>query len=62
MHNARVWGHINIHRNHTIYLSSGQYILGDAAYTPTKYMVPLYKGPEANRSENYAFNKELSHI
>lgn len=62
MHDARVWGHTNIHRNPTAYLSPGQYILGDAAYTPTKYMVPPYKAPEANRSENHAFNKQLSHI
>lgn len=25
-------------------------------------MVPTYKAPETNRSENHAFNKQLSHI
>lgn len=62
IHDARVWGHTNIYSNPTIYLSPGQYILRDAAYTPIKYMVPLYKVPEANRSGNHAFNKQLSHI
>lgn len=62
MHDAQVWGYTNIHRNPTAYLSPGQYILGDAVYSPTKYIVLPYKAPEANRSENHAFNKQLSHI
>lgn len=62
MHDTQVWGHINIHHNSTAYLSSSQYISGDAAYTPTRYIIPPYKAPEANHSENHTFNKQLSYI
>ena len=33
-------------------LGPGQYLLGDAAYTHTKYMVPPHNAPEANQNEN----------
>ena len=49
MHDVQVWGHTNIHCYLTAYLFPGQYILGDVAYIPTKYMVLPYKAPEANR-------------
>ena len=62
MHDTRVWGQTRIHPNPLSYLSPGQYFLGDAAYTPTSYMVSPYKTPEANRVENTTFNKQLSHI
>lgn len=62
MHDARVWSQTRIHQNALSYLSPSQYLLGDAAYTPTSHMVLPYKALEANRIENTTFNKQLSHI
>ena len=62
MHDARVWSQTRIHQNPLSYLSPGQYLLGDAAYTPTSYMVSSFKALEANQVENTTFNKQLSHI
>lgn len=61
-HDACVFASTHIHRNPTEFFGPGQYLLGDAAYTHTKYMVPPYKAPEANRSENRKFNKKLSKV
>lgn len=61
-HDARVWDHTNIYCNSTVYLSLSQYIWGDAAYIPRKYIVLLYKVPEADHWGNHVFNKQLSHI
>ena len=47
MYDARVWSQTRIHQNPSSYLSPSQYLLGDAAYTPTSHMVPPYKALEA---------------
>ena len=57
-----VWGQTQIYQNFLLYLSSVQYLLRDTAYTPTSYMVSLYKALEANQVENTKFNKQLLHI
>ena len=55
MSNSRLYN-INIYCNLTIYLSPNQYILEDAIYTSTKYMILFYKALKVNYSKNYTFN------
>ncbi len=62
MYDARIWGQTRIHQKFLSYLSPGQYLPGDAAYTLTSYVVSPYKAPKANQVENTKFNKQLSHI
>lgn len=57
IYDTQVLGHTNIYCIFTIYLSPGQYILGDAMYTPTKYIILSYKAPKANYLKNHSFNK-----
>ena len=44
------------------FFGPGQYLLGNAVYTQTQYMVLSYKAPEANQKENKKFNKKLSKV
>lgn len=45
-----------------LYFSPGEYLLGDKAYTLTKYMMTPYKSPAAERADNKRFNRCLSNI
>lgn len=62
MHNTQIWSYINIYYNFDVYLFFSQYILENAVYTFTKYIVPSYKAPKVNNLENHTFNKKLSYI
>lgn len=62
IYNIQVLGNTNIHFNPTVYLFLGQYILRNIAYTSTKYIVLLYKIPEANYLKNHICNKQLFSI
>lgn len=57
IHNVQVWGQTQIHQNLLSYLLLGQYLLRDAVYTSTFYMISPYKTPKANQIENTIFTK-----
>lgn len=62
IHNLRVWAATRINQHPTRYFTSGQYLLGDSAYSPTKYMIPPYKAPHTLCRSNQKFNCRLSSI
>lgn len=47
-HDAQIFASTRIHLHLEEFFEPGEYLLGDAAYTHTKYMVPLYKTSKAN--------------
>lgn len=59
-HDVRVWGLTQTHQNPSRFFSPGEYLLGDAAYPPSKIMVPPYKGAAKNLPQNKEFNRRLS--
>lgn len=61
-HDVRVWGLTQIHQNPSRLFSPGEYLLGDAAYPPSKIMVPPYKGAAKNLPQNKEFNRRLSSL
>ena len=61
-HESRVWAATQIHQHPIQYFTPGQYLLGDSAYSPTKYMIPLYKALHTLRHSNQKFNRRLSSI
>lgn len=61
-HDARVWGLTQIHQNLLRYFSSGEYLLGDSTYPPTKIMLPPYKRAAKNNPQNKEFNRSLSSV
>ena len=61
-HDAGVFASTRLYQSLMKFFGPRQYLLGDAAYTFTKYMIPLYKASEANHSENKKFNKKLSKV
>ncbi len=61
-HDSRVWAATQIHQHPTRFFIPGQYLLGDSAYSPTKYMVPPYKAPNTSRRSNQKSNCQLSSI
>lgn len=61
-HDTRVWSLTQIHQNPSRYFSSGEYLLGDSAYLPTKIIVPSYKETAKNNPQNKEFNRSLSSV
>lgn len=61
-HDSQVWAAIQIQQYPTQYFTPGQYLLGDSAYGPTKYMILLYKVLYTLQRNNQKFNCQLSNI
>ncbi len=61
-HDSRVCAATQIHQHLTRFFTPGQYLLGDSADSPTKYMVPPYKAPYTSHRSNRKFNRRLSSI
>ena len=51
-----------LHRSSENYFSPGEYLLGDAAYTNTNYIVSPYKVPLTQEPSNCHFNRKLSSL
>ena len=50
-HDARIFGSTNLQQNPQKYFSDGRYLLSDAAYTNSLYMVAPYKAPTTYQKE-----------
>ena len=59
-HDSRVFSSTHIYHYPSEYFAPGQYVLADSAYSATRYLIPPYKAPAANKTENKAFNRLLS--
>ena len=61
-HDARIFASTSIHRNPRRYFSPGEYLLGDAAYSNTSYLIGPYKSPYTREKSNRRFNRKLSSV
>ncbi|EFP83231.2 uncharacterized protein PGTG_09184 [Puccinia graminis f. sp. tritici CRL 75-36-700-3] len=53
---SMVYKRMALHTNASQFFDSGQYLIGDAAYSLTMTTIPPYKVPAANLPENVEFN------
>lgn len=58
-HDARIFASTSIHRNPRRHFSPGEYLLGDAAYSNTSYLIGPYKSPYTREKSNRRFNRKL---
>ena len=61
-HDARIFASTFINRNPRRYFSPGEYILGDAAYSNTSYLIRPYKSLYTRDKLNRRFNQKLSSV
>ncbi len=61
-HDAWIFASISIYRNPRQYFSLREYLLGDAAYSNTSYLIGPYKSPYIRKKSNWQFNRKLSNI
>ena len=61
-HDARIFASTNLHRSSENYFSPGEYLLGDAAYSNTDYLISPYKVPLTQDASNRRFNQKLSSL
>lgn len=61
-HDATVWASTSIFRSPSDFFGEGQYLLGDAAYSVSTRLIPPYKAPHTQQSENRRFNRKLSNV
>lgn len=59
---SRIFASTSLYREPETYFDEGQFLLGDAAYTNSKYLVAPYKAPASQRPENRRFNRKLSAV
>lgn len=61
-YDARIFASTSIHRNPRRYFSPGEYLLGDAVYSITSYLIGPYKSPYTREKSNRRFNRKLSSV
>ena len=61
-HDSTIFSKTQLYRNPQGFFDRGQYLLGDAAYTNTDYLIAPYKQPLASQKDNSRFNYYHSHI
>ena len=61
-HDQRIFAAGDLNRNPHLYFSEGQYLLGDSAYTNSRYLVTPYKAPHTRDANVRKFNRRLSRI
>ena len=61
-YDARIFASTSIHRNQRQYFLPGEYLLEDAAYSNTSYLIGPYKSPYTRDKSNRKFNRKLSSV
>lgn len=61
-HDSCIFASTTLCRNPESYFDDGQFLLGDAAYTNSNYLISPYKAPASRKPENWRFNRKLSAI